>query len=299
MQELFDWGVIGSIGSAVGSFVALIGILVAVWQTFKQHRNERAAQIRADIRNFEDAARDFISVLEDVFTNHTVRSAWTAREIIRKRLPPDPGYNDLSEILKDETIGFLIGVESWEQNLGSVIFPAKQELLTSSRRLSGCLKILSPTVRILVAISEDVKKAYIHQLTQPKQVRLFLNKNRHENDVLMLLTGLEKHLYENTLKHFKLRYVNSKATWMLDKLIGEIVTTISKLDTSTLLKTAHAGVVVRSNSHTDEMHRYLSCLNRGIPSDSLQQISDLINELEKTLSKDGAKQAIDDPGILC
>ena len=220
-----NWDAVSSVSAVAASIIAIIAIVATVVLYVRQRSDEQAAQIREDIRSFTGASSRLHELLRD--GSPLIAASWESALALRSQLDPGASAAEAEDLLRCEGMGLSIVVAGWGKAAqASDLRAAAQDILMTSRRLSGDLNVLSEAGDLLRGISADMSMAYVSLLADGTMVSMFLAQTK-ERSLPRFLTALSTNVHANTAGYFSLRY--SDAIAQLDDFIVGAAEEFSRL----------------------------------------------------------------------
>jgi hypothetical protein len=288
MDAATYWTAVGSVGTAVGSLIALTAIAVTVVLARRQRQDEQAARLREDLRAVVGQAGALTRTLRD--GSPIIGAAWQARHAVQEVLPAPADHRALQALLKEQGVGLSVAVASWERSPEAEVLRTQVTALTeASRRLTGHLNVLSNAGELLVAIADDARMTFLRLLTDDTLLAMFIAKHRHLTDTGSLLNALATHLHGNTALYFTARY--QAALDALDTLVTALAMALSELDAAALAAAAQAKSPVTTDTRTGEMRRHLAALSAAglLPTPTVQRLDALVLQVESAIDREAAQ----------
>jgi hypothetical protein len=288
MDAATYWTAVGSVGTAVGSLIALAAIAVKVVLSRRQRQDEQAARLREDIRALVVHAAALARTLRDGAP--IIGAAWLARQRVQEALPAQADHRALQALLKEPGVGLSLAVVSWEQSPEANVLRAQVTALTeASRHLTGHLNVLSNAGELLVAIADDARRTFLRLLTDDTLQAMFIAKHRHLTDTGTLLNALAAHLHGNTALYFTARYQG--ALDALDALVTALAMALSDLGAAALATAAQAKSPITADTRTGEMRRHLAALSAAgmLSASTAQRLEALVQQVESEIDREAAQ----------
>jgi len=285
-----NWTMIASVSTAAASIVALLALFVTVLIYTRQRDEERAAQIREDIRSFTGATARLVHLLGD--GSPLISASWCIVGTVHDSLSQNPSVDEVREFLNQKGVGLSVAVASWGKSPeAETLRNVLAEHLTDGQRLGGDLNILSEAGDMLQSMAQDLNMTFIRLLDDPQLMRMFLKDNEHVTDVSLFLAALATNLHGNTAMYFATRYMD--AIRSLNELISTAAAACTDLGVRKLITVARAkSALSEEESRTETMRRALVGLSRYIRTDINAKLGTLIDQVEYAASKEAASKKL-------
>ena len=297
-MSLTDWiAAIGSIATGVATLVAILALLYSVHSYNKDQEQQKAAQIRQNLGTLRNRSNELSALLTD--GSVLIYGSSSVTKELRSRLPSTATSKEFWEYLSsDDGLLLSIAVEGWLSSpqttiLRDVINQIEQAALS----LNGLLLIFSYAQQLLKGIVDDgyspIIFLRIFSLLGKNSEYKFFHDHEKEDNINKLINAVNLELQGDSALYFKLRYYDavSQLTLFLMEL-SEILLDLEASKLISISKTESKSSPTEA-TRTGSIKILLQKLKPYIPPEKHGELLELVNEIEKSVSKEQASKNLE------
>jgi len=300
-MSLTDWiAAIGSIASGVATLVAILALLYSVQSYNKDQEQQKAAQIRQNLGTLRNRSNELSTLLTD--GSVLIYGSSSVTKELRSRLPSTATSKEFWEYLSsDDGLLLSIAVEGWLSSPQTTILrDVNSQIEQAALSLNGLLLILSYAQQLLKGIVDDgyspiIFLRILSLLGKNSQYGKFFHDHEKEDNINKLINAVNLELQGDSALYFKLRYYDavSQLTLFLMEL-SEILIDLEDSKLISISKTESKSAPTEA-TRTGSIKILLQKLKPYFPPEKHDKLLELVNEIEKSVSKEQASKNLGTP----
>ena len=294
-SDLTSWlSAIGSISTAVAAISAVIMLLFTIHYYTAERKRALAAEIRQHLWTFGSEFQVLTDLLQD--GSPLILGAAEIVKELEARLDPNTTPDKFWHLIRDDHSMILsVVVTGWSR---SELSGRLSELVNSIRgirvRFTGYFSVLRYSAELCDEVIKDAYSPIIFYRILSEGHHLLRKDKRNEESLSLILRALQTDLQSNASLYYVIRY--EEALKKINEFVQRAIRSFSRLSDDALVELSRGSTsdAEREETRTGTMRLLLEKVKESIQDSEYEELSSLIIEIEKSISKSKAFQKLEE-----